>query len=101
MYSYFGRSLANSLSKQAFYNFIVYNHGEKCFYLVPYRKAWVKKQRIVHSYGREDEEEEYIGPSELRECLDKEIASGDVQPPPIPSTIPQILEDVDIIMCRW
>ena len=56
-----------------------------------YRKAWIKQQRIVHSYGTDEEECIAICP-ELQECPD----SSDMQPPLIPSTLPTIPEDVDI-----
>ena len=41
-----------------------------------HRKQWVKRQRIVHSYG--DEEEELEDPDELRTELEKYMHKGTV-----------------------
>ena len=62
-----------------------------------HRKAWVKRQQIIHSYGAgEDEEEEYIDPSELRQGIEESIASGSAQPPNVVSTLPTVPDDIDV-----
>lgn len=63
-----------------------------------HRKAWVKRQRIAHSYGVDDdeEEEEYLDPSELRQGIEESIATGTAHPPSIPSTLPTLPNDIDV-----
>ena len=64
----------------------------------PCRKSWVKRQRIVHSYGMIDDEDEddaeYADPSELRQGLEENIASGNNNPPDISSPLPRLPNNV-------
>ncbi len=42
------------------------------------RKAWVKRQTIVHTYGDEDDEEELVDSAKLRDQVEKELRSRKV-----------------------
>ena len=60
-----------------------------------YRKDWVKRQRIVHSYG----DEELIDPAELQEQLEECMQAGTV-PNEVPTLPTGTLQptDVDVII---
>lgn len=67
------------------------------YYYVHHRKAWVRRQRIVHSYGQEDEDEQGVDDADaLRQEVELSIADGSARPPVIPSTLPAIAGDVDV-----
>ena len=58
----------------------------------------VKRQCIVHSYGEDEEDDdEYLDPSELQQSIEESIATGSAHPPRLPSTLPVLSNDV----CRW
>ena len=50
-------------------------HSSIYFY---FRKEWVKRQHIVHSYGKEDEAEDYIEEPEVRRELEQRISNGTI-----------------------
>lgn len=61
-----------------------------------YRKEWVKRQRIVHSYG-DDDDDDCIEESELQDELHHRISNNTV-PHKIPTTSDSIPDHVDFIV---
>ena len=69
------------------------------FVTCPHRKAWVKRQTVVHSYGTEEEEDEDIhDPDDLLEDIQQSMADGTARPPTVPSMIPALTSDVDVVI---
>ena len=65
----------------------------------PHRKAWVKRQTVVHSYRTEEEEDEDIhDPDDLVEDIQQSMADGTARPPTVPSVIPALSSDVDVVI---
>ena len=62
-----------------------------------HRKAWVKRQRIVHCYVQgEEEEQEVNDPDALRREVERSITDGTARPPSVPSALPTLTSDVDV-----
>ena len=84
------------------YVHVCMNHGYDthilgCVYYVHHRKAWVKRQRIIYSYGQEDEDEQELDDIDvLRQEVEHSITDGSARPPVVPSTLPAIAGDVDM-----
>ena len=62
-------------------------------------KAWVKRQTLVQSYGAAEEEGEDVdNPDDLLKEVQQSMADSTVRLPIVPSVIPALSHDVDVLI---